>query len=369
MILFNNNVIHLDKILLYLNISEVYLKDLVNELNLSLNGKATIEFQKDKQIKIMLNENVCYLEILHIIYQESFILKYFDFIINHHENQPFSVFIEQYYHSVANAYRIKNKAEKFLNQIGLATTKNQLTGPEYRIRFFIAILHSQYGIRYKAISDEDIQIAHEFILSSNHAIRPELLTTTTDDFLFFEILLILTWKRRDKPTNLSQWADLPKLKKLFIYQRLLVYVHENLEKYLDSKFSQEELDYLFLCYCTTNNYLFSDQWSNEDIKALHQVVFTNENIKSLLTYIHHQLSLGKEIIFTRNFRVTMVYFYKKMILNLQSLFPESNPFIFNTLSPTQKILFKQVKQMIEDWQVEKNIPFPFTNEQIFYLAN
>lgn len=57
MILFNNNVIHLDKILLYLNISEVYLKDLVNELNLSLNGKATIEFQKDKQIKIMLNEN------------------------------------------------------------------------------------------------------------------------------------------------------------------------------------------------------------------------------------------------------------------------------------------------------------------------
>ena len=57
MILFNNNVIHLEKILLYLNISEVYLKDLVNKLNLSLNGKATIEFQKDKQIKIMLNEN------------------------------------------------------------------------------------------------------------------------------------------------------------------------------------------------------------------------------------------------------------------------------------------------------------------------
>ena len=50
MILFNNNVIHLVKILLYL-------KDLVNELNLSLNGKETIEFQKDKQIKIMLNEN------------------------------------------------------------------------------------------------------------------------------------------------------------------------------------------------------------------------------------------------------------------------------------------------------------------------
>ena len=316
MILFNNNVIHLVKILLYLNISEVYLKDLVIELNLSLNGKETIEFQKDKQIKIMLNENVCYLEILHIIYQESFILKYFDFIINNHENQPFIVFIEQNYHSVANhsvanAYRIKNKAEKFLNQIGLTTTKKPTFWSRIPYSFFIAILHSQYGIRYKAISDEDIQIAHEFILSSNHAIRPELLTTTTDDFLFFEILLILTWKRRDKPTNLSQWADLPKLKKLFIYQRLLVYVHENLEKSLASKFRQEELDYLFLCYCTTNNYLFSDQWSNEDIKALHQVVFTNENIKGLLTYIHQQLSLGKEIIFTRNFRVTMVYFYKK----------------------------------------------------------
>ena len=143
MILFNNNVIYLEKILLYLNISEVYLKDLVNELNLSLHGKATIEFQKDKHIKIMLNENVCYLEILHIIYQESFILKYFDFIINNHENQPFSIFIKQNYHSVANAYRIKNKAEKFLNQIGLATTKNQLTGPEYRIRFLsLSFIHN-----------------------------------------------------------------------------------------------------------------------------------------------------------------------------------------------------------------------------------
>lgn len=38
-ILFNNNVLHLDKMSTYLNISDVYLKDLVTELNQLLQGK------------------------------------------------------------------------------------------------------------------------------------------------------------------------------------------------------------------------------------------------------------------------------------------------------------------------------------------
>ena len=203
MILFNNNVLHLDKMSTYLNISDVYLKDLVTELNQLLQGKARIQFQKDKHLKLIMAKNVNYLEIIHQIYVESIILKYFEFLINNHEQLPFSTFIEKNYHSIANAYRIRNKAEKYLKQIGLKTYKHQIAGPEYRIQFFIAMLYSQYGVKYYSLSDDDIRIAHQFILASNHAIQPKLLETTTDDFLFFEVLLMLTWVRRENNVELQ----------------------------------------------------------------------------------------------------------------------------------------------------------------------
>lgn len=46
MILFNNNVLHLDKMSTYLNISDVYLKYLVTELNQLLRGKDGFNFKK-----------------------------------------------------------------------------------------------------------------------------------------------------------------------------------------------------------------------------------------------------------------------------------------------------------------------------------
>ena len=368
-ILFNNNVLHLDKMSTYLNISDVYLKDLVTELNQLLQGKARIQFQKDKHLKLIMAKNVNYLEIIHQIYGESIILKYFEFLINDHEQLSFSAFIEKNYHSIANAYRIRNKAEKYLKQIGLKTYKHQIAGPEYRIRFFIAMLYSQYGVKYYSLSDDDIRIAHQFILASNHAIQPKLLETTADDFLFFEVLLMLTWVRRENNVELQDWEDLTALKQLFIYQQLVDYVHLNLEQSLNTFFNQTELDYIFLCYCTTNNFLFSDQWQNEDIKALHQIVFTNKQIKSLLQHLTHKLRLGKEVIFTRNFRVAIVYFYKKCILNLHPLLPESNPFLFNTLNTNQKVLFNQVQRMIDVWRTANNIPYFFTKEQIYFLTN
>lgn len=60
--------------------------------------------------------------------------------------------------------------------------------------------------------NDDIRIAHQFILASNHAIQPKLLETTTDDFLFFEVLLMLTWVRRENNVELQDWEDLAALK-------------------------------------------------------------------------------------------------------------------------------------------------------------
>lgn len=88
-----------------------------------------------------------------------------------------------------------------------------------------------------------------------------------------------------------------------------------------------------------------------------------------MQHLTQKLRLGKEVIFTRNFRMAIVYFYKKCILNLHPLLPESNPFLFNTLNTNQKVLFNQVQRMIDVWRTANNIPYFFTKEQIYFLTN
>lgn len=88
-----------------------------------------------------------------------------------------------------------------------------------------------------------------------------------------------------------------------------------------------------------------------------------------MQHLAQKLRLGKEVIFTQNFRVAIVYFYKKCILNLHPLLPESNPFLFNTLNTNQKVLFNQVQRMIDVWRTANNIPYFFTKEQIYFLTN
>lgn len=117
------------------------------------------------------------------------------------------------------------------------------------------MLYSQYGVKYYSLSDDDIRIAHQFILASNHAIQPKLLETTTDDFLFFEVLLMLTWVRRENNVELQDWEDLAALKQLFIYQQLVDYVHLNLEQSLNTFFNQTNLTISF--YVTAQRTIFS----------------------------------------------------------------------------------------------------------------
>lgn len=68
MILFSNNIIHLDKMVTYLNISDVYLKDLITELNQLLQGKAVIQFQKNRYVKLTLSKYVNYLGFGNLMY-------------------------------------------------------------------------------------------------------------------------------------------------------------------------------------------------------------------------------------------------------------------------------------------------------------
>lgn len=85
----------------------------------------------------------------HAIYSTSYILDYFDFIINNNSEKNFSDFIDKYYLSHATAYRIRKKVKDYLLYEGLNIKGNVVVGKEYKIRYLIALLHYKFGVKYK----------------------------------------------------------------------------------------------------------------------------------------------------------------------------------------------------------------------------
>ena len=366
--LFNNKNTNINNITLYFNFSENYTKDLIKELNIQLESLVEITINKQKEIHIDLKNNMTQQQILHKIYNESAILNYLHFLINNHNQQPFTYFIEKNYHSIANAYRIKNKTEMYLQSCGLRIKKNQIEGPEYRIRFLIALLYSKYGINYKEIRPEDTQLARKFIMQTNQIVDEVFLESTLAEFQFFEILLILTWKRKNYSLNFSIWQEKEALKEVFFYQRLKQNAQNIIEKNLSITLQESDYEYLLLTFCATDNCLYSDEWTKEDIKMIHNIVFNCPRIQLLIDIIQRKLNLGKDITETRNFRVAIVYLYKLFILNLHPLIPAK----YNEIGKPQSLTLQKARDKAEEilieWQKIADILYEMPSAHVFSLA-
>lgn len=322
----------------------------------------------NKKIYIHVKNNATQQQILHKIYNESSLLNYLYFLINNDDKQPFTYFIEKNYHSVANAYRIKNRAEEFLHSCGLSIKKNQIHGPEYRIRFLIALLYSKYGIIYEKISLEDIQLARTFIIKSNNVVDEVFLENTLSEFQFFEILLILSWKRQNFQLDFSKWREKEKLKNISIYPRIKQSAQNIIEDKLHISFDETDYEYLLLTFCVTDNCLYAGEWTKLDIKKVHQLVFNCQKIQHLITIIQKKLNFGKEIIETRSFRVAIVYLYKLFILNLHPLIPEKYSQIGNSQSITLNKMQEKAEEILKEWQQISNIQYEISDTHIFTLA-
>ena len=108
--------------------------------------------------------------------------------------------------------------------------------------FFVALLYYKFGIDCCGIDKQSIDIARRFILSLNTNIDKKFLATTTEEYGYFEVLLILLWKRRKKPLKFQESEMLTGLKTTETYAEL----RESIKKYIEEKLAItfEENEYL-----------------------------------------------------------------------------------------------------------------------------
>lgn len=152
-----------------ISVSSSTITTLIDDLNFDLEGIAEIS-KNSAIITIKVYEDVSFFEIFQAIYRSSNMLKCLCYMIMNDSLEPFSEFSEEHHLSRPSAYRIRQSCVKYLREIGLDVDKNKVVGNEYRIRFLIALLHYKYGIDCYDIDSDSIQIAREFIISTNDKI-------------------------------------------------------------------------------------------------------------------------------------------------------------------------------------------------------
>lgn len=348
-----------------LNTTSANIVSFLHELNSALGGLAEITVQ-DSHASLFVYENVSFLELLHAVYSESNILRCLCFLITNTKGLPFSAFMDEHFLSKSAAYRVRESCVHYLHSVGLDIHHNRIAGEEYRIRFLIALLYYKYGFDCCNIDEASTALARAFILASNQVIDLHFLEHSVEEYGLFECLLILTWKRKEFSSPLPPSKDLDMLKELFAYAKIKTCFQNVVEKELSTTFSNDDYDYLFLAYCCTNNCVFSDKWTKNDIIKVHDIVFSQPAFSDLL----HRLGqkFGNSIINCHELRATLLYFYKKCLLELQCLIPDKHFYLHGTNSQLLFAIKDSLADILKDWRQAHHIQYEMDPGHVLYLS-
>ena len=164
------------------------------------------------------------------------------------------------YISRATGYRIRDKCLDFLKEVGLSLDRYQVIGPEYRIRFLIALLEYKFGIHLYEIKEKELNsFINGFVLPMPTS-HKEAFEAATEESRFFSILVVLMWKRKNFPVVLPASQELEKLKALLVYPKLITLTKKILEPALQVMFTPTDYDYLFFSLLYYPNPFSRDKW-------------------------------------------------------------------------------------------------------------
>lgn len=332
-----------------LNLSASTVYATINVLNYEFRDMAEIQ-NSNAVFHLVLPEEDTFMQLSHKLYAHSLVLHCLQFFLTNTQTKPFTEFMEQHSLTRSSAYRIRQKCADYLEHIGLHLQKNNVTGEEYRIRFLIALLSYKYGFDCYEIDETSIRLVRKFILSTNRQVDAHFLEYSAYEYGFSEILFILSWKRHDHDVHFVAPESFDKLKELFSYIPLKQSFQAVVEPELGITFSEDELDYVYLVYLSTNNCLFSDQWTPEHVSQLHRITESLPKYQCLQAHFSHYF--GEKVANSGELRSILIYFYKKCISNLQCIIPDKHYYFQDQDDFFRSAINKLVINVLNAWKAD-----------------
>lgn len=342
------------------------IETLVNELNLDFKDLAVIEKKSSNFSLTLFNSDNNSFKLFYSIYNHSNVLHCLEFLITNDSKLPFSKFIQKEYLTKSSAYRIRQTCLDYLHSIGLDIKENKIYGKEYRIRFLIALLYCKYGINCCNIDETSIEIARNYILSTNKTIDMNFLDETQNVYGYFQCLLILLWKRKDYPLEFPKHQNFENFKKLFIYGEIKKSLDELVESTFKIKLSENDYTYIFLAYCCTDNCIFADKYSIEDLNQIRDILFSDKIFSDLL--YRFEKIFGEEITSSYALRTTLIYFYQKCLLELQCIIPDRRCCLIFQKNQITFAILNLLTDILNSWKNANKIRFQIETSHLYYLS-
>lgn len=313
-------------------------------------SKLNTFFADDLQFIINKSKVSCYVlqdkgeEFYFKIFNLSDTLNLLKFLLTNNLEKPITVYAEENFISNSKAYRIVTKLKTFLNTIGLDINNNTITGEEFRIRFLIALLHHKYGIVIYQITSEDLEIIHSFIFKSSIYLKKPS-KALDKRFHYFDILLALSWKRKQYPVKLPKNFLFEQLKEIPIFDKLKLDSSE-IEKRTKFTFNEGDFDYLYLIYLVVDNSFYSHYWTEKNLEQLFILLKQYPTFYELMNRIektlNYKIALDKHI-------SCLIPLFRRTLFNLQSLITIDD---YYTNQYQGNILFLQkIKEEIGEWLI------------------
>ena len=360
-----NSSINAAELFSFFPLSMTGFNTLIEELKEDIKPFATIE-KRLSCFSVTIHKNYSFLQLLHAVYRNSSVLHCLKFMLMNDHNLPFSTFLDSEYLTKSTAYRIRQNCISYLDSIGLHIDKNRIVGEEYRIRFLIALLHYKYGINCYEEDSESVNLARNFILSTNPMIDRLFLDITTNEYGYFEYLLILSWKRKKYLNAPISSPHFDKAKQLPFYNKIIQAVKAEIEPALDISFTQDDHDYIYLAYCCTNNCVFADQWTQENIDQLYFLAFSDAVYKDLhCRLIEH---FGEKVGNSHQLKSTLIYFFKKCFMELYCIIPDKNFYLESRKKYSVLTVVSDVAKIIDEWKNANHLKYTINQNHIFYLS-
>ena len=284
------------------------------------------------------------------IYKDSQVLNLLFYLLDP-KDMTLADFAKSQFLSLATCYRLKQKCLSFLKEAGLSIYKNKINGPEYRIRFLIALLDYRFGFSMYQFDTEDLELVDQLIMATNTTVSESYFKKSPDEYYFFSYLIALTWKRHHLNVKIPTSKEFDALKLLFVYPEILKIQNKCKNQFDGLLLSKNDADYIFLVYCLTNSPLFKDRWSQTDINNVIDLVYGKTSLKSLINAFTH--FLGQEITQQQDFSILMIFLMKRFLFSMHALIPTYETFEYKQ-EENKEILFELVDQIISEWMIKEN---------------